>query len=238
MTTPSAPPVPPPAPPEPAPGRRSVLRSRGGVIGAVVLALVIVGGVAAALIIPGIPGGRPGPVPGIGLLGEQGELGPLRGGPANHPPDGKGGGLDVALGNDALLAGTVVSVGNGTLVIAVDGGPQRTLRTDDRTRVRGSGAAALAGLKPGERVVVRVNGSGESATALSVMSPQARVTGTVTAISGDVATVMGIDGRPASVNIAKLTQKPVVGDIVIVTGVVTDGSTITADRVKVLPKAS
>lgn len=238
MTTPTAP-APPPVPPESAPAPRRRLRSRGGVIGAIGLALVIVGVVAAALIIPGVPGGRPAAVSGVGLLGEQGDLWPLRGpgGRGHNPADSKGG-VGTALGNDALLAGTVVAADNGTLVIAVDGGPQRTLRADDRTRVRGSGAAALSSLKPGERVVVRVSGSGDAATALSVMSPQARVTGTVTAITGDIATVMGIDGRPATVNIAKLTQKPVVGDIVIVTGLVTDGSTISADRIRVLPKAS
>ncbi|MFC4949403.1 hypothetical protein [Pseudonocardia sp. GCM10023141] len=234
MTTPT-PPVTPPAP-EPAPAPRSRLRSRGGVIGAVVIALVIVGGVAAALIIPGGPGGRP-PAPGVGLSSDLGPLrGPEGGSPRPGPP--KGSGIDGWLGKDALLAGSVVSVSDGTLVVAVDGGGQRTLKVDDRTRVRGDGAAALTGLKPGERVVVRVTGTGDAATAVSVMSPQARITGTVTALTGDSATVMGIDGRPATVNIAALTSKPAVGDIVIITGTVTGGSTIKAEQVRVLPKAS
>lgn len=229
MTAPTPASAAPQPPPDPEPKRRR-WRSRGGIIGAAVLAMVIVAGVAVALLLPGTPGARPAP-PGadVGLLGETGELGPLR---------GPGRGADPLLGKDALLVGTLVSTGGGTLVVDVDGAARRTLRTDDHTRVRGGGASALSGLKPGDRVVLRISGAGDAATVASVMTPQSRVTGTVTAVSGDTATVTVLDGRRESVNIARLPQKPGVGDIVIITGTAPDGATVSADRVRVLPKAS
>lgn len=213
------------------PGRRTL------VVGAVVLAVLVVAGVVAALLIPdGGPGrgDRRGGVPEIGLTGEFDELG---GGPGpgrgDRGPRGEG-----ILGDDAVIIGSVVSTAEGTLVVTPDGGAQRTLRTDDDTRVRGSGNAALGDLTAGERVVVRVEGSGDAATAVSVLAPQGRVGGTVTALTGDRATVVAVDGRTVTVDVAALGRRPAVGDVVVLTGTFEDGTTLTADGVRILPRVS
>lgn len=221
------------APENPPPTRWSRFRPRrrGAVVGAVVLALLVVAGVATALILPlggpdrgghGDDRGRAG----IGLLGDE------RFGPGHR---GRGGEEPLLRGDDAVLPGTVVSVGDGTLVLTPDGAPQRTLRTDDRTRVRGRDDAGLGDLRPGERVVVRVDGTGDAATAVAVLVPQARVAGTVTAITGDTATVVGIDGLTVTADVAGLAQRPAVGDVVVLTGTAS-GSTLTADGVRILPR--
>ena len=111
------------------------------------------------------------------------------------------------------------------------------MRTDAATRMLGDRAGAPADLQPGARVVVRVAGSGDARTAVSVSSPAGRVTGTVTAVSGDVVTVLQANGLAVNVNVASANPKPAVGDLVAVTGV-PDGTTITATRVRVLPKVS
>lgn len=236
MTTPSTPT--PAAPPPPPQWRRP--RRRGFVIGAAVVATLIVGGVAAALLIPHGGPWRGGDGPAVGLVDESGELGLPEdgGGRGDGPGRGRGGPFDRGLGDDTLIAGTVVSAGNGTLVVTPDGGAQRTIRTDDTTRVRGDGNAALGDVAPGERVVVRVSGTGDAATAVAVLTPRARVAGTVTALSGDTATITAFDGLTVTANVAGLSQKPAVGDLVVVAGVTADGTTITADRIRVLPKAS
>ena len=103
--------------------------------------------------------------------------------------------------------------------------------------MRGSGNAALGDLAPGERVVVRVEGTGDAATAVAVLTPRTRVTGTVTALTGDSATITRIDGLAVTANVAAVTP-PAVGDLVVLTGVTTDGTTLTADAIRVLPTAS
>ncbi|WP_300009388.1 hypothetical protein [Pseudonocardia sp.] len=232
MTTPA--PSPAPSPPRRRPSRRAL------VVGAVVLAVLVVAGVVAALLIPGGgPGrdGRRGGVPEIGLTGEYGELvGPGAGpGRRGDGPGGRGPRDLGGLGDDAVLVGSVVSTADGTLVVTPDGGAQRTLRTDDDTRVRGAGNAALGDLTAGERVVVRVEGTGDAATAVSVLAPQGRVSGTVTALDGDRATVVAIDGRAVAVDVSALGQRPAVGDVVVLTGTFADGTTLTADGVRILP---
>ena len=220
-------------------------------IGAAIVAVLVVGGVVAALLVPWGHRGGPGDFrgPAVGLSGESSELGDIEGlddggarsdGPGRDGPGRGRGDRPVArgLGNDTLLAGTVVSTGNGSLVLTPDGGAQRTIRTDDRTRVRGSGNAALGDVAPGERVVVRVTGTGDAATAVAVVTPRARVTGTVTALTGDSATVTGVDGLTVTVDVAGLGQKPAVGDLVVLTGTAANGTTLKADQVRVLPKAS
>lgn len=228
------------APAPPSPTRRRLPGRRTLVIGAVVLAVLVVAGVVAALLIPG--GGpdrgdrRGGGIPEIGLTGEYDELvgpGDLPGGPGGHGPRDRDG-----LGDDAVLIGSVVSTAEDTLVVTPDGGAQRTLRTDEDTRVRGGGNAALGDLTAGERVVVRIEGTGDAATAVAVLAPQGRVTGTVTALSGDTATVVAVDGRTVTADIATLGQKPVEGDVVVLRGTFADGSTLTADGVRILPRAS
>jgi hypothetical protein len=86
-------------------------------------------------------------------------------------------------------------------------------------------------------VVVQVEGTGDAATAESIWVPQASVTGTVTALSGNTATVTSVEGLTVSVDITALSQKPVVGDVVILTGTA-DAGTIRADGIRVLPRAS
>lgn len=203
-------------------------RRRGAVAGAAVLALLVVAGVTAALVLPlGGPGHGDGRGrPGIGLLGDAG-FGPGHG--------GRGGAEHLLRGDAAVLPGTVVSVGDGTLVLTPDGAPQRTLRTDDRTRVRGRDDADLGDLRPGERVVVRVDGTGDAARAVAVLVPQAGVAGTVTALDGDTATVVGIDGLTVTADVAGLAQRPAIGDVVVLTGTAS-GTTLTADGVRILPR--
>lgn len=234
----------PPAAQVPPPGRpprrswRSRLGSRGVIIGAAIVALVVIGGVAAALLVPDRDRWGPG-FERSGWVGSH----DARGGPWSGGPGGWRGDHDhdadrFAVGREPVLAGSVVSVGNGTLVVAVDGGPQRTLRTDADTRVRGAGNSALGDLQAGERVVVQVTGTGDAATARAVWTPQAHVTGTVTALAGDRATVTSVDGLAVTVDVSALSQKPAVGDVVVLTGVAADADTIRADGIRVLPRAS
>lgn len=208
-------------------------RGRALVIGAVVLAVLIVGAVVAALLIPGGGPGRDGDRrggPGIGLTGESGEL---DGGPGRGPRGDRD-----ELGDGPVVIGSVVSTSEGTLVLTPDGDAQRSLRTTDDTRVRGAGNAGLGDLTAGERVVVRVDGTGDAATALTILTPQARVTGTVTALAGTSATVVAADGRTVTADLTALAQQPVVGDVVVLTGTVSDGATLTADGVRILPRAN
>lgn len=253
MTSPEPPepPADPPAPAaEPAPRRRRfVPRSRGAVIGLSLVGLLVVAGVVAAFLVPW--GGRhPGPAGharGIEqghAFGEgRGGMGG-RGGPGGFDgADGRGGpGLGLGrLGDDTLLAGTVVSVGDGTLVVTPDGAPggaaapQRTLRTDGDTRVAGQGVRTLTDLTAGQRVLLRVDGTGDTATVVSALVPQARVTGTVTAISGDQATVVSVQGLTVPVDVTAIGQKPVVGDLVEITGGAS-GTALRADELRVLPR--
>jgi hypothetical protein len=238
--------VPPPAEPkQPRRPWRSRLRSRGVIITAVVAALVVIGGVTAALLLPDNDRHRFGP--GFDRAGWHG--GPPwaegRHGPMDMDDDrdeGRmgerfGGPGPRGFGDEPVITGTVASVANGSIVVNVDGAGQRTLRTDDDTRVRGAANSGLGDLQVGERVVVAVEGTGDAATAESVWVPQASVTGTVTAVSGDTATVTSVDGLPVTVNTAALSQKPVVGDVVVLTGTA-DAGTIRADGIRVLPKAS
>jgi len=237
--------VPPPA--EPKPPRRSWgsrLRSRGVVITAAIAALVVIGGVTAALLLPDRDHGRFGP--GFDRAGWSGAPPWAEGrhGPMGMDDDGPRGdrfggpgprGFDF--GDEPVITGTVASVANGSIVVNVDSGGQRTIRTGEDTRVGGSANSGLGDLQVGERVVVSVEGIGDAATADSIWVPQARVAGTVTAVSGDTATVTSVDGLPVTVNTAALSQQPAVGDVVVLTGTA-DAGTIRADGIRVLPKAS
>jgi hypothetical protein len=237
---------------EPRRSWRSRLRSRGVVITAVVAALVVIGGVAAALLLPNHDRDRFGPGfdragwsgQGPWEGGRHGGWGPHGGGDFDRGDfdeddfEGRGpGGRPFGLGDEPVVTGTVASVANGSIVVNVDGAGQRTLRTDGDTRVRGSSNSGLGDLQVGERVVVGVEGTGDAATAEAIWVPQASVSGTVTAVSGDTATVTSVDGLPVTVNTTALTQKPVVGDVVVLTGTA-DAGTIRADGIRVLPKAS
>ena len=213
--------------------RRPRFTRNRAVIGAAVLAVLAVAGVTIALLVGG-PAASPPPVSGAAA-----GAGPAGG--ATPTPAGRGdrkaaGGKHA--GATGLLVGNVVSNAGGTLVIAPDGGGANvSVRTDAATRMLGDRAGAPADLPPGARVVVRVAGSGDARTAVSVSSPGGRVSGTVTAVSGDVVTVLQANGLAVNVNAASANPKPAVGDLVAVTGV-PDGTTITATRVRVLPKVS
>jgi hypothetical protein len=236
--------VPPPAEPKP-PHRswRSRLRSRGVVITAAIAALVVIGGVTAALLLPDRDHGRFGP--GFDRAGWSGappwadeRHGPMGMGDDDGPGDERFGGPGPrGFGDEPVITGTVASVANGSIVVNVDSAGQRTIRTDGDTRVRGAGNSGLGDLQVGERVVVGVAGTGDAATAEAIWVPQARVTGTVTAVSGDTASVTSVDGLAVTVNTAALSQKPAVGDVVVLTGTA-DAGTVRADGIRVLPKAS
>ncbi len=253
MSTPEPPAPEPPAqapaqqpPAEPPAAKRRWRPTGTGVLLALVgLAILVVGGVAGALL--SSRGGHPGPGgPGFSRVAERGP-----GGFGDHREFGRGGpGADRGfdMGPDArpgpggrgagpVVLGTVVSTGNGTLAITPDGAAQRTLRTDDRTRVVGDGVRSIADLKPGQRVAVSVIGTGDAATAVAVRLPEARLVGTVTAVAGDTATVTSADGLVVTVNTAAANPKPAVGDVVAVRGSAS-GTTITATAVTILPKAS
>lgn len=213
--------------------RRPRFTRNRAVIGAAVLAVLAVAGVTIALLVGG-PAASPPPVSGAAA-------GAAPAGGATPTPAGRGdrkaaGGKHP--GATGLLVGNVVSNAGGTLVVAPDGGGANvSVRTDAATRMLGDRAGAPADLLPGARVLVRVAGSGDARTAVSVSSPGGRVSGTVTAVSGDVVTVLQANGLAVNVNAASANPKPAVGDLVAVTGV-PDGTTITATRVRVLPKVS
>ena len=226
MTTPIEPSMT-PVPPPPRRSRWPRPRGRGGVIAAVVVATLVVGAVAAALL--GSSSERVAG-PGVGRAAES------EGFPGG--PDRGRGQRGLGQGETPVVVGTVVSTATGTITITPDGGAARTLRTDGDTRVRGNGNTAVGDLQAGERVIVRVSGSGATATAVSIEVPKASVSGTVTALSGDTATITSVDGLVVSANVAALSQKPVVGDVVVLTGTVANGMTITADGIRVLPKAT
>jgi hypothetical protein len=150
-------------------------------------------------------------------------------------PDRQRRGEAHQLGADTLLIGSVVSTADGNLVVAQDGGPQRTVHTSGSTRIHGAGQQGLAGLRAGDRVLIRVSGTGDAATAVTIRTPKTHVTGTVSAIDGDTATVLRPDGLTTSVNVAAVNPKPAVGNLVVLTGRA-DGATVVADRARVLPR--
>jgi hypothetical protein len=230
--------------------RRPGTARRRVVIGALVLVVLVVAGVSVALLSGGPTAGPPpvsgaaaGSAPSAGQPPQGGgQQGGAKQGGAKQGEGKQGGGQQA--GGSALLIGSVVSNAGGTLVVAPDGGgPNVTVRTDTSTRMLGTGRRTPADLPPGARAVVRVSGSGsgDTARAVSVSSPQTRVTGTITALTGADLTVQQGSGLAVSVNVAAVTPAPspplAVGDLVAVTGT-PNGTSITAGRVRVLPRAS
>ncbi len=189
------------------------------------------------------PGMGPDGAFGGAGMGPDGGSGGLDKGFGGHGmgPDGEFGGPGMdgprhGLANTTMLAGAVVSVGNGNLVVAPDGGvAQVTVPTTDRTRMLGAGNG-LAGLQPGQRVVVRV---GEDRSAMAVFTPAARAIGTITALAGDRATLVRPDGLTEAVDLAGVNPKPANGDLVMVSGTPADnGATLKVTTLRPLPKAS
>lgn len=241
--------------PTPAPVRPRRSPRTAVVLGVSLVALLIVGGSSVALLASDSDGGEAQAAQvdlaaDFSAFGEPDLLadtppGPPAPAPAADPgrkPEAGGplglGGRGRGLGDDRLIVGTVVSTADGSIVLTSDSGGDRTIRTNGDTRVRGAAKAPITTLKAGERVVIRVNGSGDAATAVTIVAPRPRVAGTVTQIAGDVATIKKVDGTTEAANIAAVNPKPAVGDLVVIAGKSTDGTTITADRIRVLPKAS
>lgn len=207
------------------PGRRR------GLIGLGVLGVLAVGGVAGALVL----GGGSGSAPGSGGPAPVG--GPAAAAPSPQPAR-PGHGAGERRAGTTLLIGSVVSDTGGTLVVAPDGGgPNVTVHTDATTRTGRAGTGSAADLTPGARAVVRVRGTGDAATAVSVASPRGRVTGTVTALSGNTATLQQGNGLSVTVDVTAVTPKPAVGDLVTATGT-PNGTGVTATGLRVLPKVS
>jgi hypothetical protein len=249
MSEPTTTQVPPPSePPPPRRSWRSRLTSRAAVITAGIVALVVVTGVTAALLLPDHDHRRFGPGPGragwdemhehLRGGGQWGADGPGRFGDRDHAWNDDAGRGPFRMGDDPIVAGTVASVADGSLVVNVDGAGPRALRTDGNTVVFGADNSGLGDLQTGERVVVEVAGTGATATAASVWTPQAQVTGTVTALAGATATVTSVDGLVVTADVAALSQQPTVGDVVVLTGSAVDAGTIRTAGIRVLPRAS
>jgi hypothetical protein len=158
--------------------------------------------------------------PGVARAAEKG--------PRGHGPLGHRGPGKFAEGV-TLVVGTVKSVENGKLVVTKDGGGEASLTTDSSTRFRGG---ELSGLKQGQRVAVRV----KDGKALGVSVPSSHARGTVTNVDGDKATLVQVDGLQVSLDLSGVSEKPKSGDLVAVTGTVSDGKTIKVEKVRQLPK--
>ncbi|WP_329787671.1 hypothetical protein V1227_23275 [Lentzea sp. DG1S-22] len=158
------------------------------------------------------------------------------GGPAavfaeRHPGGpGKPGHADRAkLKDGTLVVGRVRSVESGKLTVTKDDGGEVSLTTDGSTKLRGGD---LAGLKADQRVTVRV----KDGKALDVALAKAQERGTVKDVNGDNATLIQVDGLQTPLDLSAVSEKPKNGDLVAVTGTVTDGKTIEVDRLRQLPK--
>ncbi|WP_394613722.1 hypothetical protein JNUCC0626_27905 [Lentzea sp. JNUCC 0626] len=152
---------------------------------------------------------------------------PGPGGPG-HP--GKPGRADKAkLKDSTLVVGRVKSVETGKLVITKDDGSEVSLTTDSATKLRGGD---LAGLKADQRVTVRV----KDGKALNVALAKAQTRGTIKDVNGNNATLVQVDGLQTPLDLSSVTEKPKNGDLVAVTGTVSDGKTIKVDKLRQLPK--
>lgn len=158
------------------------------------------------------------------------------GGPAavfaeRHPGGpGKPGHADTAkLKDGTLVVGRVRSVESGKLTVTKDDGSEVSLTTDGSTKLRGGD---LAGLKADQRVTVRA----KDGKALAVALAKAQERGTVKDVNGDNATLIQVDGLQTPLDLSAVSEKPKNGDLVAVTGTVTDGKTIKVDRLRQLPK--
>ncbi|SEQ10892.1 hypothetical protein SAMN05216188_10293 [Lentzea xinjiangensis] len=148
-----------------------------------------------------------------------------------HPGGpGKPGRPDKAKFKDStLVVGRVKSVETGKLTITKDDGGEVSLTTDSSTKLRGGD---LAGLKADQRVTVRV----KDGKALNVALAKAAERGTVKDVDGDKATLVQVDGLQTPLDLSAVAEKPKTGDLVAVTGTVSDGRTIKVEKIRQLPK--
>ncbi|SEQ03265.1 hypothetical protein [Lentzea albida] len=147
-----------------------------------------------------------------------------------HPGGpGKGGPGKAKLKDSTLVVGRVKSVESGKLTITKDDGGEVSLTTDGSTKLRGGD---LAGLKADQRVTVRV----KDGKALNVALAKAQERGTVKDVNGNNATLVQVDGLQTPLDLSAVSEKPKNGDLVAVTGTVSDGKTIKVEKLRQLPK--
>lgn len=193
---------------------------------------------------PGGPGGFGGPEGpgGPGAPGGPGGMGPGGFGHGGFDGGGFGGGFGGERGAGSFrmdagsaVVGSLVTINGSNLVLTQDGGAQVTLTTTPQTRVIGQQRATLADLKAGDRIAVREDNNHQ---ALGVLVIPARAFGTVTALNGDQATLTRADGLAETVDLSGVTNKPQVGDQVVVSGnAANNGSVLKATELRDLPKA-
>ncbi|GLY54689.1 hypothetical protein [Lentzea sp. NBRC 102530] len=160
----------------------------------------------------------------------EGHDGPPAAFAERHPGGpGKGGPGKAELKDSTLVVGRVNSVETGKLVITKDDGGEVSLTTDGATKLRGGD---LAGLKADQRVTVRV----KDGKALNVALAKAQARGTVKDVNGNNATLVQVDGLQTPLDLSSVTEKPRNGDLVAVTGTVSDGKTVKVEKLRQLPK--
>lgn len=133
------------------------------------------------------------------------------------------------LKDSTLVVGRVKSVETGKLTITKDDGSDVSLTTDGSTKLRGGD---LAGLKADQRVTVRV----KDGKALNVALAKAHEQGTIKDVNGNNATLIQVDGLQTPLDLSAVSEKPKNGDLVAVTGTVSDGKTVKVDQLRQLPK--
>jgi hypothetical protein len=73
---------------------------------------------------------------------------------------------------------------------------------------------------------------------VAIQAPKARLTGTVTALAGDRATVVEAGGLTGTVDVSGLTGKPAVGTLALFTGTPAEnGTVLKAETSRTLPAA-
>ncbi|GAB2866633.1 single stranded DNA-binding domain-containing protein [Lentzea nigeriaca] len=135
----------------------------------------------------------------------------------------------VKLKGGTLVVGRVKSVESGKLTITKDDGSEVSLTTDSSTKLRGGD---LGGLKADQRVTVRV----KDGKALNVALAKAHEQGTIKDVNGNNATLIQVDGLQTPLDLSGVSEKPKNGDLVAVTGSVSDGKTIKVEQLRQLPK--
>ena len=235
----------PPQPPEPPQPARPPRRS-GWVMPAVLGALLLAGVLIAAVVIAG-PGAANRNAGGVAisdmasldaLLQQAADpADPTAANPdaKNRPfPRGRKGHGPLRLRDgEKVLAGSVSSVADGKLVVRKDSGAEVTVPTDGDTRVGGAQNKALSDLQAGERVIVKVGSDG---IADGVLAVKAHAAGTVTKLDGDRATVVRAGGLSTVLDLSGVPDRPAVGTVVIAVGTATDdGATLKVEQIKELP---
>ncbi|ANZ36181.1 hypothetical protein BBK82_09005 [Lentzea guizhouensis] len=151
------------------------------------------------------------------------------GGPDKGPGRGPGRDKVQNLKDSTLVVGRVKAVETGKLTITKDDGGEVSLTTDGSTKLRGGD---LAGLKADQRVTVRV----KDGKALNVVLAKAQERGTVKDVNGNSAVLVQVDGLQTPLDLSAVSEKPKNGDLVAVTGTVSDGKTVKVEQLRQLPK--